>query len=141
MKILCDVCKNKFELSLNQRDFINESIKKDMNFIMLQCNICMNSFPVNPKSLDSNIDSEENKLRCPVEGCYGLVSKIDDFYGCGECGHVWKNKKILHLEILDIIRKYPYRAKVYDFSNSNDITSSKIEPKYYKDMINKELIK
>lgn len=140
MKISCDVCENNFYLSLDQREFINESIEKDMNFIMLQCKLCMNSFPINPKNISSSIDVEEKKLRCPVEGCYGLVSAVDDFYGCGECGHVWRDKKLLYLEIMDIIKKYPYRARVYNLNDLDNIKPSEVEPENYEEIVKREFI-
>jgi hypothetical protein len=62
-------------------------------------------------------DEESSTFRCPVSGCVGWVDLVEDedgdFWGCGECGSIWRKKKNLMAEITQIIKKRSYRQACY----------------------------
>lgn len=141
MFIECPSCRNSFSPNENQKKFIQESIEKKMSFIMIECGVCHHTIPLNPLNLSTEFTPAEDQLRCPVIGCYGYISLIEDNkFACGECGNVWESKNDLFNDIRKVITKYPYRKKVYIF-DKNDIRpiSSIKEPKDYDDMVRKEL--
>lgn len=143
MKIKCPNCNTEFSFSNEQEIFIQESKKKGLTFAMLRCSICDKSFPINPTAVNIEIETEES-LRCPISGCSGFVSYIDDsddqFYGCGECGAIWYNKSNLFTEIANIINTFPYRGKVYILKGDMEFTPIAIEnsPKEYEQLVEKE---
>jgi uncharacterized Zn finger protein len=138
--IKCSQCNIEFVPAKEQQDFIIQSTSKGMNLIMLECPKCGKLFPINP-ILSGEVTIPESKpLRCPVPRCVGLVSKIDDdntsFYGCGECGSIWYDKKNLYAEILNIIEIYPYRDSEYIMKGEAILPS--LEIKDYEIQVLKE---
>jgi hypothetical protein len=88
-----------------------------MHFIMLECPNCGLSSGYDPIA-GGEPEEEEPGLCCPVSGCTGTVSYVEDleerpFWGCGECGSIWYEEKNLQAEISAIVEKYPYRRKCY----------------------------
>jgi hypothetical protein len=57
--------------------------------------------------------SEFEQVRCPVQTCSGWVCEVDDFFGCGECGNIWRSEKELANAIKQSIVIFPYRAAAY----------------------------
>jgi hypothetical protein len=61
----------------------------------------------------------EPSLRCPVPACPGFVSFIEKskksgaFWGCGECGSIWRDEKNLQREITAIVKRFAYRTQSY----------------------------
>lgn len=57
--------------------------------------------------------------RCPVSACAGWVSLVADdeeegpFWGCGECGSIWRERVNLLAEIDAMVARFPYRAGCY----------------------------
>lgn len=76
------------------------------------------------------------EIRCPVKTCYGWVSSVDDFWGCGSCGTVWNNLESLFSEIELIISKYSYRGQVYTKSGTMYLpVDLDDEPEDYEEMV------
>src|SRR5262249_48259982 len=60
----------------------------------------------------------EPMVRCPCRTCRGWVVKVEEypnvfFWGCGECGNVWRDRSKLDEDISKIVKKYKYRRKSY----------------------------
>jgi uncharacterized Zn finger protein len=142
MNITCKNCNEKFTPKGKLEKFINESLDKGMKFMMIECPKCGRNFPFKPAEMEESIQVEsEIPLRCPIHGCSGLVAFIgeESFYGCGECGSVWKEQKNLFRDIEKSISIYPYRSKVYDKINDKYIAiDSSKEPKDYEKKVSKE---
>jgi Zn-finger nucleic acid-binding protein len=79
-------------------------------------------------------------LRCPVETCTGFVCEVDDFWGCGECGNVWKDRKSLDQAITQIVKKRAYRAGCYRRRGAEGwaAVSAENEPKDYEALVQRE---
>ena len=95
-----------------------------MTFAILNCKLCGSSFPINPQHIEKPFikDEVENQfLRCPTQGCYGFVVKINDIYQ--------QNYK-----------KYPYRKNVYiQDNNAYTPVDDDKEPNNYEDLVRQEL--
>lgn len=90
MILECDVCHGWYEPDATQKLFIDEAAAKGMQFLMVMCGVCKQSFPLDPQSLAVPAAEEtQQQVPCPVPGCDALVVAVDDFYGCGSCGSVW----------------------------------------------------
>lgn len=78
---------------------------------------------------------------CPTSGCTGFVEKDEEanVYGCSECGDEWKMVDKVYELIEKIIKKYPYRKKVYLKKGKiwKSIALGKI-PKDYYDKVQEE---
>lgn len=122
MKLRCQNCQNEFDLSSEQERLISKSIKNGQTFLVLECPICSKHLALNPQSIEGNI--QENTLKeelifCPVGKCGGWVSHVkengsgEDFWGCGECGSIWYEKKNLFIDVEKIISQYPHRKEFY----------------------------
>jgi len=64
------------------------------------------------------MSNDELTLRCPEDGCIGWVSFVkprsgDSFFGCGECGTVWRTRDELNAAIDAILAKCEYRRASY----------------------------
>jgi uncharacterized Zn finger protein len=96
MEIKCFNCSKIFIPSKAEKIKISEAIKKEQKLFMAECTMCYQVVPINPCNLLQLIDKEEEEIiQCPI--CKdGLISFIknetEEFYGCGECGNIWKNK-------------------------------------------------
>jgi len=86
-----------------------------MNFVMIGCPVCDYPLPFNPQHPRGTMEEpdKEPQLRCPVDACSGWVCKVEDFWGCGECGEVWRDRKSLNRAISATVKKHPYRAGCY----------------------------
>lgn len=92
MKLTCDLCQEQYEPDAVQMAFIDDAAAKGMRFLMVTCGVCEYSFPLDPQSLAAPVAEEAVKpMPCPVQGCGGLLVAMDDFYGCGSCGSVWRD--------------------------------------------------
>lgn len=116
--VTCTKCNNSFEPTPEQNSLIEQIASKGGGLVMLNCEVCMKLFPYNaPTENIQEDDVGETPFLCPVPHCGGWVSYIDDetppFYGCGECGSVWKDKKSLDKDISRISKRYAYRTAAY----------------------------
>jgi hypothetical protein len=114
-KITCKICKHNYVPKKQQAKFMAESREKGMKFVMLSCLRCGSGCSV---QLVPDAPEHEPPYRCPVAGCYGWVSHVQEtprksFWGCGECGSIWKTLAALEKEITAIVAKYAYRKKSY----------------------------
>lgn len=92
MKLECDVCHKCYVPDAAQEAFILDAAAKGMQFLMVTCGVCKQSFALDPQSLQApEADETVPQALCPVQGCGGLVVAVDDFYGCGSCGSVWRD--------------------------------------------------
>jgi hypothetical protein len=138
----CTQCTKEFVPTKEQQNFILSAKEKGMKFIMIKCPNCAKSFPFNPILL-GEYNPENKAIQCPVPRCVGFVSFINDekknFYGCGECGSIWYDKKNLNKEIKVIIEKYSYRTNVYSINNEAiEPVPLDQEPKDYENWVSKE---
>ena len=118
-----------------------------MTFLMIECQSCGQYFSINPieSKLQEIKDEKTSPLRCPVSRCCGWVSHIGrdksekGFWGCGECGSVWRSRAALFNEIREITKKYPYRASSYVLTD-NDITPASFgnESEDYEELVGSE---
>ena len=58
------------------------------------------------------------QVRCPEVACAGWVCDVGDpdgviFFGCGECGNVWRSEQALAKAIEAAIARSPFRSKAY----------------------------
>ena len=89
---------------------------------MIKCTECWESIDCNPIAVirgESGPEPEERELlRCPIKQCIGWVCEVEEapgktFWGCGECGNVWRKRAALDKAITKIIKKPPYREGCY----------------------------
>ena len=107
MNIRCPKCRKIFEANAQQESFVNQSSGKNMHLIFVECPCCYVDAPVNPMDLlltkPSEDKQDEISIECPI--CVdGIVCYIEDeidgsFYGCGECGNIWRKKEDLFKDI------------------------------------------
>jgi len=105
MKIKCLKCQKVFDATAQQEQFINQSKSKNMNLIFIECSECYRNTPVNPRDLlsqESPKVEKDSPVKCPI--CDGMVSFIENdtegnFYGCGECGSIWRQQENLMKDI------------------------------------------
>ena len=69
---------------------------------MTDCTKCYKNIPINPCDLLSEIVPDEEEIfYCPICKDWTISyikDETEEFYGCGECGNIWKN--------IDEIKKY-----------------------------------
>ncbi len=96
MKIACPRCKANFDASPAQARLITSLKAKGAALAMVECTQCFFDF-----GLELTDQTEPDKpIRCPVKACGGWVSCVTlkgrtPFYGCGECGTIWKQANLL----------------------------------------------
>lgn len=143
IKSECQVCHRTFTLSHQQAILVTDLLKRNLNFIMVECPLC--GFATNYKAENEtiqniNITVSPSSYRCPVSHCSGWVDFINEetseFFGCGECGSIWHEEKNFQKEITDIISLYDYRAKCYEIILDKWMPSAiKNEDKNYEKLI------
>lgn len=108
MKIKCLKCQKIFDATTQQEQFINQSKSKNMSLIFIECSDCHRNVPVNPSDLlsqESPKIEKDSLIKCPI--CDGMVSFIENdtdgnFYGCGECGSIWRKQENLMKDISEV---------------------------------------
>lgn len=101
MKVKCPKCKNEFTPDKNQTKILTYAIEKKQPLLFLDCIICKQLIPINPNDLLGEfIGTKETEapIECPVcqQGKVVFVNSGEGFWGCGECGSIWKNKHDIH---------------------------------------------
>jgi uncharacterized Zn finger protein len=95
MEIKCPNCLKIFNPNEKDEKFILEAIKKNQKLAFIECQECYKDVPVNPLNLLEIENKPEDKIMdCPIckDGIIvHIKNETEDFYGCGECGNVWKN--------------------------------------------------
>ena len=81
-------------------------------------------------------------IRCPAHACTGWVCEIDEpgepaFWGCGECGTVWRPQGALDAAIAEAIGQHSYRASCYVHDGTHYRDSGKA-PRNYEDHVRSE---
>jgi len=114
MELTCNICKRAYAPIAEQNAFMHASRGKGMKFVMLKCPHCGSHSSV---SIAEETPEPKPTYRCPVAGCAGWVSQVEDermgFWGCGECGAIWKSLAGLAREITAIVAKFTYRKQSY----------------------------
>lgn len=109
MKIKCLKCQKIFDATVQQEQFINQSKSKNMSLIFIECSECHRNVPVNPSDLlllqETPKIEKDSPIKCPI--CDGMVSFIENdtdgnFYGCGECGSIWRKQENLMKDISEV---------------------------------------
>lgn len=110
MIVRCPNCQKTFNANYEQKSLVESAIKKNMRLVFIKCPECYQNVPINPSDLLSKVpqkdadkkDNNQEVIECPI--CHdGVVCYIDDkdeqFWGCGECGNIWKTKDDLEKDI------------------------------------------
>jgi len=143
MKLICTHCKQEFQVSPGKQKIYDEAKASGDLFVMLACEVCDRGFSIPLRPLDPPPEGEEN-FRCPESRCTGIVSFIkdedDDFWGCGECGSVWRSDEDFQDAIQVIIKAFPFRKKVYKIKDHkfHPVPSDK-EPEDYDEVVEEEV--
>lgn len=154
MEVTCGMCGHKFVPNAKDKEFILQAAEKGMRLAVITCPKCPMG-KVDPVAITSDLESananvdtpqldNETPYRCPVSGCYGLVSFIDNpgeksFWGCGECGCIWYNTQNFFNEISEIVKKYPYRQHSYKKTGNEWLPCPlEKEAKNYDTLVEKE---
>jgi hypothetical protein len=114
--VTCTVCERRFEPPPSAKRVIAARLKAGIDDLLaVDCPFCkrMELVEIGPR--------EEEPLRCPVPSCAGFVSRVTEgrgakkasFWGCGECGSIWREVSKLHREIESITKRFPYRKQCY----------------------------
>lgn len=114
----CQSCHRPFVLSEGQASVVDAALKKGQIFIVIECPLCgMATTYVPHEGASLVVEKEDPPYRCPVSHCAGWVSFVEEdasgFWGCGECGSIWRKEKNLQSEITNIISRYKYRCGCY----------------------------
>ena len=114
-ELKCDFCRVTYQLSEQDKQLIHDSKIANSAFIKLRCGNCgirINFDPIDsvilPLDYPKNETLGEHYL-CPTWRCEGLVVEVDDFWGCGSCGHIWKSENKIKSISQNIFRKVIYR--------------------------------
>ncbi len=140
MKIFCDKCKEWYEPDSEISASLQKAREAGARLLMIKCPLCGKTAPVSPQTLALPEVVENEKFRCPIKMCAGYavyVSEDGGFWGCGECGNVWRNSRDLFNEIRGIIKKYPHRKSVYR-EVGDKYSPIYSEPDDYEDMVSSE---
>lgn len=140
LKVKCSECGRDFTPTSEQMKFIKESKAKGMDLIIFDCGNCHFSTFYNPQTGRPPREKKEITYWCPVSGCSGKVSYVKDddgpFWGCGECGSIWYDKKNLLKEIDAIVKRFKYRRKCYKKVKGKwEPADSPIEPDGYYELV------
>ena len=145
-KIQCPDCGMPFSPTDEDWTLIQNLAKADASLAMIICTECWESVDCNPvavvqggaftekaasgseRSARPEIPSPPGSepsptFRCPVLGCTGWVCEVEEsprktFWGCGECGNVWRTRDKLEKAITKILKKRAYRETCYERSES-----------------------
>ena len=114
MKVECTNCERGFDATPSQSKLIERLTAAGAPLAMLECPHCGLFFGI---ALRPSRE-EETPYRCPMSGCAGWVSYVTlkrrrPFYGCGECGCLWKTEADVFAAISAVVKRYPYRRKSY----------------------------
>ena len=125
-QLRCANCGESFTPTDDGWRFIQEMAGKNSPLVMVKCTKCFEPMMCEPAAAlrgetvtpDDGGGGEEEPLRCPVPQCIGWVSEVEEdrgktFWGCGECGTVWRKKAKLDKAISKIVKRFPYREKSY----------------------------
>lgn len=117
--VTCVTCERGFDAEGLAAKKVARTVKAGGSALSLHCPFCEQVVMV----LVSDAE-QEALLRCPVPGCAGFVGlvpkkgKAPAFWGCGECGSIWRDVKNLYREITAIVRRFPYRKQSYKKSGA-----------------------
>ena len=103
-EIKCEACRTIFKLSQEDEDKIKLGKNEGSKFIELRCYDCGIRINYNPTDeeilpLDPSGKTTEEYYNCPTRNCEGIVIEVEDFWGCGTCGNVWKSEEKLKKKI------------------------------------------
>ena len=112
MEIKCPNCFEIFVPNKKEEQKISNAIKKDQKFFITECIKCYQDIEINPCDLlNINTPNEEKIIYCPICNdeigvvCY-VKDETEEFYGCGECGNIWKSKSEIENLIKNGLKKY-----------------------------------
>ena len=96
MDVKCPNCLELFNPNEKDEILISEAIKRKQNFAMVECSKCYKDIPINPCDLLLIINNKKNEeiIYCPKckEGIIThIMNETENFFGCGECGNIWKD--------------------------------------------------
>src|SRR5262249_27405715 len=115
----CTNCKRKSEVTRKQASEIRSAKSKGALGLLMDCSKCGLSFYMDfepaPKA------KKEQIYHCPISGCTGYAVHVENsalyapgpFWGCGECGSVWREKDELFDSIDEIVKRFSWRKPVY----------------------------
>ena len=117
MKVKCDNCRREFMPSDEQSQLIERSKAKDMQFIFIECPRCgigsaviLKKGQELPNVTPTVVQSPDVQAGFPISQ---EEKRQKPFWGCGECGSIWRKLENLEREIEAIVAKFSYRRKSY----------------------------
>ena len=120
--IQCSNCGKTFLPNNEGWSVVEKLAARGAQLAMIECTECGHAMRCNPTEILQGPRATQPKksapdLRCPVLGCTGRVSEVDDgestFWGCGACGTIWATRGALSGAITRIVKKFPYRGACY----------------------------
>jgi hypothetical protein len=140
---VCSLCERKNQLTPKERAEAERDLPKGKDIILATCPVCeagtvVQLLPPEPKNAKKN----EQQYRCPISGCTGYAVYVTNFdpqpfWGCGECGSVWRQKDELFNDIDRIVKRFAHRRACYKPGNSERWVPGprKAEPRNYDEMV------
>ena len=150
-KVRCQECGQLFVAHEDEGESLEIFGKAGDTELFIECTVCNTYTACNPSAIIAGVDdpvvkhsSAEVPLRCPIARCDGWVSYVEEsstssFWGCGECGNVWRTRSALERAISKIIKRYPYRSGSYIRGDGGwEAASSKEEVPNYSELVEQE---
>ena len=149
LEIRCSNCGKTFTPAPSDEELVMRLRGLGAKLAMVECGMCGHATDCNPCQVLPGDEQRESpqrgpELRCPVMGCTGCVSEVDadtadSFWGCGECGNVWRSRAALSKAVTEIVKKFPYRKVCYvRHGHRWDPAPPEEEPADYEDTVERE---
>ena len=150
-RVRCSNCGKTFLPTGKSLEIIVDLAGKGASLAMIECAVCgittnCNPLDIVPGSQPSSTPQptfSDIRFRCPTLGCVAWVHEINDgedvFWGCGECGDIWRGQQALDRAISHIVKMFPHRKKVYVRTGKHwSFVPESQEPKNYEELVGKE---
>ena len=146
MKVSCGFCGRTYEASSGLENAFREWRSRRLRYGRLTCEKCGKNGPLDIRAARIHqpvAGPPPNQYRCPVSHCDGWVEHVKwrakKIWRCGECGGEWATQADLFAHLEAVMKRYPYRKKVYrrvkDGWESVKLTE---EPSNYEERVYKE---
>ncbi|MEH0872581.1 hypothetical protein [Serratia liquefaciens] len=139
ISVTCASCGEIFLPSQKLQKMMLKFISHGRGLVMMECPSCHSEIAWKPLGTKRDVP-----FRCPISQCGGWVSQVDsfedgEFWGCGECGSIWRKKETLMKEISLIQKKYEYRKHCYQKVGAEWVpTALESEFTGYQDLVKSE---
>ena len=123
VSVVCEECGKEFRpLETKHAEMVRRCAADGDKKLAIECPHCKDYSTLNPVAVVAGKGGAAvftPTYRCPVSRCSGWVDYVDNedderpFWGCGECGSIWRKKAKLLKEIESIVKTFSYRRKCY----------------------------